>query len=498
VLTLPRLWAAAVLACIFAAVAFTWVHPADFWWHVRLGEAVIDGWGIPRVDTFTFTAEGSRFLHQAWLAGAVLAALHRAGGPELVVMANALAFTAAYDLVLDTARRIAGSLRAAAGATALGFTASLENWAVRPQTFSVLLLVLTCLLLWRWRLGQLSSRWLAVLPLMTAVGANLHGAFITGLLAQAAILGVALVERLVEARAPGNLQRAAGLPLGPLVAAGAASGLASLATPYGAGLYEYVGTIARDPTIRVLIVEWRTPTLESTPGRALALVLLVIAVAATARRRLPDPAALACTLAFGALALTAIRHILWFGFAAVFVLAFILRREPELTTAPSPHPRHRVLGVIVALVLAGVCLVALPWVRGALPLPPERRSLLTPDTPVALAGALATGPGMGRVFADMQYASYLAWRLPGGGRLFIDPRVELFGAERWREYGTIPFGRAPELLDTHRIEHLLLDRTRQPDLVAWAAAHPQWKLDAATPQSVLFSRRPTHPVRNPL
>jgi hypothetical protein len=148
----------------------------------------------------------------------------------------------------------------------------------------------------------------------------------------------------------------------------------------------------------------------------------------------------------------------------------------------------------VALTLAAVALGSLPWLRPLLPLPPERRSLLTPDTPVVLAGTLAERGGQGRVFADMQYASYLLWRLPGGPRLFVDPRIELFGAERWSEYGTISSGHGLGLLDESRVEHLLLDRSRQAGLVAWAAGQPQWALQAATDRAVLYSRRLPPPL----
>lgn len=490
-LTLPRLWAAAVTVCIFAAVAFTWVHPADFWWHVRLGEAVLDGQGIPAVDAFTFTAQGQRFLHQAWLAGTLFAAAHRAGGTELIVLLNATAFALAYGLVLDCARVISGSLRVAAVATALGFAASVENWAVRPQTFSVLLLAGTCWLLWRWRCCGLSPRYLALLPVLTALGANLHGAFVTALLAQGAFVAASLVEQVAPFSRRWNQARRRP---GPLLLAAAASAIATLATPHGTDLYGYLATIAGDRTIHRLILEWGPPTLDTTPGLAFAAVGGLTAALALLRRKLPDLAAVALGVVFGALALTALRNVLWFGFAAAFLTASLFVRQ-GIPPAGAPGPaRRRLLEGAVALTLAAVVLGSLPWLRPLLPLSPERRSLLTPDTPVVLAGTLAESGGQGRVFADMQYASYLLWRLPQGPRLFIDPRIELFGAERWVEYGTISSGRGLGLLDHHRVEHLLLDRTRQAGLVAWASGQPQWALQAATGRSVLYARRLPPPL----
>ena len=111
-LTLPRLWAAAALVCIFAAVSFTWVYPADFRWQLRLGEEVLAGRSIPTTDAYSFTAQGQPFLYQNWLSGVLFALAYRAGGIPLIVLLNALGFTLAYGLLLQVcAWSAGGSLR---------------------------------------------------------------------------------------------------------------------------------------------------------------------------------------------------------------------------------------------------------------------------------------------------------------------------------------------------------------------------------------------------
>ncbi|HLC30258.1 MAG TPA: hypothetical protein VJM51_05710, partial [Dehalococcoidia bacterium] len=117
-LTLPRLWAAAALVCVFFAVSFTWVYPADFWWHLRLGEDILSSGSIPEADGYSFTARGQPFLYQGWLSGVLFALAYRMGGVPLIVLLNALSFTLAYGLLLSLCRWMAGgSLRLAAAAT---------------------------------------------------------------------------------------------------------------------------------------------------------------------------------------------------------------------------------------------------------------------------------------------------------------------------------------------------------------------------------------------
>ncbi len=496
-LTLPRLWAAAVLVCMFAAVAFTWVYPADFWWHLRYGEEILDGRGLLRTDIFTFTQYGQPFLHQAWLSWLALATTYRLGGVELVVLLNALAFTLAYGLLLQVCRWLAGgSLRVAAAAASVGFALSVENWAVRPQTFSVLLFALTWWLLWRYTLGRGATRSLAWLPVVTGLWANLHGAFVLGLLLQA----VFLAGTVASWRFPQVVGRDLPMAAVTTVATGrravylsvalAASAFATLVTPYGIDLYRYVYDVGTSWALHGFILEWGPTTLAAAPGwvfygSALAAVLLVVT-----GRRLPPLALLLSLLVFGVLAASALRNVIWFGFPFAFLVAFTVpARLGAQPRAMKHQPAPRVAPLAVAAVLALVVVGSLPWLRPWLPLPLERRGLLAPDTPVAATDALLATGEPGRVFADMQYAGYLLWRLPSGPHLFVDPRVELFSIEQWEDYGTISRGVTPTGLDGHAIDHLLLHKERQRGLARWVRQQRTWWLIYEDRYSALWERR---------
>ena len=496
-LTLPRLWAAAVLVCLFAAVAFTWVYPADFWWHLRYGEEILDGRGLLRTDIFTFTQYGQPFLHQAWLSWLALATTYRLGGVELVVLLNALAFTLAYGLLLQVCRWLAGgSLRVAAAATLVGFALSVENWAVRPQTFSVLLFALTWWLLWRYTLGRGGD------PLagLAANGDRTVGQPAWGICAGAAAASGVSSGTVASWRFPQVLGRDLPMAAVTTVATGrravylsvalAASAFATLVTPYGIDLYRYVYDVGTSWALHGLILEWAPTTLAAAPGwvfygAALAAVLLVVA-----GRRLPPLALLLSLLIFGVLAASALRNVIWFGFPFAFLVAFTVPARLGAQPRAMKHPpAPRVVPLAVAVVLALLVVGSLPWLRPWLPLPPERRGLLAPDTPVAATDALLATGEPGRVFADMQYAGYLLWRLPSGPHLFVDPRVELFSIEQWEDYGTISRGVTPTGLDGHAIDHLLLHKERQRGLARWVRQQRTWWLIYEDRYSALWERR---------
>lgn len=480
-LSLPRLWAVAALVCIFVAVSFTWVYPADFWWHLRVGEEILSGNGIPTADVYSFTARGQPFVYQYWLSEALLALTYRMGGIPLIVLLNAISFTVAYGLLLSICVWMAdGSLRVAAAAAFGGFLLGVENWAVRPQTFSVVLFALTLWLLWRYALGKGGPRSLILFPLITGLWANLHGAFPLGLALQGAfILGLVLsrVRRLPFRTLPE-------VALLPLCLALVGSGLATLATPYGLRLYVYLFTILIESSIREFIVEWARPTLGTAPGNALFIsigLLLLLWVVSHARVYAPS---LVSLVVVGLLALSSQRQVLWFGFVAAPVAATLLaglaakvaERLGRNTFSDYPQESHaRALSLAVLLFLLFLCLAALPWLRPLLPLPAGRQSLVSPDTPVAATEALLAEGSPGRTFADMQYASYLLWRAPGEASVFADSRIELYSYNLWVDYGTISSGQDPHLLEQYRVEALLLSRGRQSELLRWVSQQSGWR-----------------------
>lgn len=467
-LTLPRLWAAAVLVCVFAAVAFTWVYPADFWWHVRYGEIFLQTGSFPTTDSLSFTMSGAPYHFGYRLSDVTWAAALATGGLAGVVFLNALLFTAAFGLVMRACWTVNGhSVRAAAAATALGFAASVENWSPRPQSFSVLLFAATLLILVRYVTGHAPPRWLTALPAVTVVWANTHGAFLLAPVLQATVLaGLLLGRRFGGAQ---DSRR----PVAPLVAATLTSGLACVLLDVDgpAGFMETL-RLPFNPSVRQFALEWGPTTLDAGPGRALLAVTLVTVIAIAATRRRPPLWLLLPALTLLVLGWASLRGVVWAGMGLAPLLAWALGRHTWLS--PAATPRAPLPSLATAGLLALIVVASLPWLRQSLPLPPERRVLAAPDTPFDAGAALADAP-TDRVFSDMQWASFLMWRLPDGGRVFVDPRFELYPPELWEQYGTISLGVRPDLLDLHRIDGLLLHYERQAGLLEWVERQPNWQ-----------------------
>jgi hypothetical protein len=450
-----------------------------------MGELVLDQGRVPEVDLFSYTVPGQPFIYQGWLAGVTFALLYHAGGAPLVIVSNALFLVAAYALLLWHCRGEGRNTRLAVGATFLALVVSAGNWAVRPQTFSVLLFVALYIVLDRYRQGKKSPLW--VVPLSMALWVNLHGAFITGFLLLGATIGGEVLKRWLPGRPFPVLPWSR---VGWLTLTTVLSGFAILANPVGPRILRYVLNIWNNPAIRGFIAEWQPTGTEIGTSLIFLLTLVGYLLILNLRHRYPDPVDLFLLVATAWLALGGVRNLLWYGLvlAPLMTRALAGREEPP---EPVPNP---VLNVLLIVLVTLIAVLATPWVKGVLPLPENLRGTLAMDTPVATAEVVHDQGLTGRMFQQMESGSYFVWRLWPDVHVFIDPRIELYPGDIWQDYLQISAGRPgyQELLDRYDVEFLVLNRSFQGGLAQQLQDSPGWAwvYENAEEDTVVYRRRP--------
>jgi hypothetical protein len=123
-------------------------------------------------------------------------------------------------------------------------------------------------------------------------------------------------------------------------------------------------------------------------------------------------------------AITAVRNVVWFNFAAVVVLPLSIDAAVRAGRGGrSSHPRLNL--AILGLATVALMLAAVASARRS----PTGRYYSTAGL-AAVRRAVTVDPSL-RVFADERYADWLLWRLPAlRGRVAYDARFELLrGAE---------------------------------------------------------------------
>jgi hypothetical protein len=371
-------WVRAVVcpAVVFIAMNMDRGYQTDFWHHLARGRAIAEAGRVVDVEQFTFTVAGTTVRDANWLTQLAYFRLFELGGMPLVQFANAALLAGAAAVLVWLCRRRSGSIAAASAVGVFAFAGIWQTLLVRPQSASLLLFVVLYAVL----LEAERRRWLlALLPVMMALWANVHGGFPIGLVLIGAFLAGTVAERWAgplwrrlsarsrsttdpagatdvpawhpvdsaandksefglpfaesSHRPPGD---AAPIPTSIFTVRGSAgmipallacllvSTLATLLNPYGHRVYEYVFTLSTLAAGRQ-IEEWLPPSMNLWVGRAWAAsILLLIALLASARRK-PRPRDLFVPLCFLPLACASVRMVPWWLLAVAPVLSALLR-----------------------------------------------------------------------------------------------------------------------------------------------------------------------------
>jgi hypothetical protein len=308
---------------------------------------------------------------------------------------------------------------------------------------------------------------------------NVHGSFVLGLaIALAYLVGTGLASVLGE----GQLGRARLKWVG---AAGASTLVATLVNPQGIGIFAYVRDLTGNQAVRAFTGEWQPPTPATPLGMLLGLSVLGLMLVLARRRERPRISEMLVLAGMLWLAWSAARNVLWYGIvvAPLFGEGLAQMRRRAVAERVERHLPWPGLG-LAALIGVGLVLVqpwtvqslTLPGAFGDRTLPPPAPPLLTTETPIAATTYLRTHPG-GRLFAEMGYASYVIWAVPGQ-QTFVDPRMELFPSTVWADYGAMSSGDgAIELADRYGIDRILLSTLTQPGLSAALRASSRWALE---------------------
>ncbi|WP_029215278.1 hypothetical protein [Kallotenue papyrolyticum] len=477
--SLDQLWGLATVALLMLRVQTTPIAPNDFWWHLAVGRQIVATGQIPLVDHFSFTRAGMPYYNQPWLAQTLMYAVYRLGGVEALAALQALVIGGAYALLYQVSRREGAGPRLAALLTLTGTLVAMDNWQIRPQTYAVPLFVGALAVLLRWRRALQAPLWL--LPLLMVIWVNLHGTFVLLPLLCAAVGAGALLERR-RADWPGWR------PWGTLAGWTLAALLATLLNPRGPAVYGYVFGLVGDRAVAELVTEWASPLRDlDSPMTVIFWILLAGfgALLIVRRRRITSTVVL-LTLPFLALALQSVRNILWFGIVSVPITTWLLA-----ASGPA-RPRVRVeivaLNRAIAALLLALLIATLPWWKEALGLPPQLGRLLTPDTPVEAVRRLQALPARPqRLFHEMGFGSYLIWAAPEQ-RVFVDPRIELYSYDQWRDYIALGQGRRLEELTTrYGFDGWLVSPRLQKELVAALEHNPRWQRVFSTDEAVFFA-----------
>jgi hypothetical protein len=327
---------------------------------------------------------------------------------------------AAALLMLYASARVRHSATASIAVLLLSLLVIEPRAMPRPHLVSCIGLAACAYAIERWRV---SGRAVFVIAIV-AMWANFHSEAVFG----AALVGLFGVCEWV---APSVLTRASAARVAGV---GALALAATLATPYGIGMWRYLLENALVPQA-LRIAELQAPTLDTYPAFFAYLVTLAVLLAVSPKRsRLSE---IAVIITFALLGLRYIR----FTPLIVFAVAPILASRLDAVMQKGWDRRAvfaTVAAILVATLPASPLRMARAWRVGA-------DAMAPPDMFSADAIAFARAHQLsGPVFNSMNLGGYLTWMMPEV-RVFQDSRLQAYPAghftaildasesvERWR------------------------------------------------------------------
>lgn len=442
----------------------------DFWWHLKVGELILERGQIPSIDLFSFTEYGKAFSYPNWLAEVVFYLLWRVGGLELLVVFNTVVITTAFFIVYRTSLLSVISTRAVAMLMLVAALSFALYSNLRTQIFSFLFLALLLLVLWNYRI-QRHAKLIWLIPLLMVVWVNVHGAYIIGLI----VLGCFLISESVRywLASPTKEQHNIVAPpaLYRLAMVVALAFAATLVNPYGIDIYRYVQQVGSDPSSQLFVIEWQPPSITN-PEHLLTFFLPFfssILVFIYSHRHL-DLTELGMFLFFSIFGLISVRNGIWFVIAVIPIAVWhlqytplysILLRANQRETASQPLPWFA-LAINWSLLVGFVIMTILvsPWVRPQLGIAALRPSLIDPSIPVAAFEYIEKTGINGRMFHHQDFGDYMIWQLWPQQYTFIDGRVHLFSYDVVYDYLQALDGLNWErIMDKYNISYIFLPKT---------------------------------------
>ena len=383
-------------------------------WHLRLGRDILASGSVPRHDTLTYTHPGADWVDQSWGFDVMLAAVVDARGYPAVLAIAALGLAVLYasmarGLIRDGASPLAGIV-AAVMAMAIGSI----HFLARPHLFTFAFAYLT------FRACQKQhdrgGRAVFLVPLYTAILANLHGGFvILPMIAATAGFGHAI---------SGPWDAARRREVRTFAAAAILSALAAIANPYGIGLYRHVANLLVSSGVTSLIIEYQPAPFGKPGADVLEWVLLALIGLPVVSSRRIDRYQLAHVLVWLHLALTTIRNAPFFAMAAAPALAALIdglplsfrgswKRDDRGSLWPAAAT-----AVLLGLIVAGVGMGGYDPTKW----------------PLDAVATLDRQPASARLFHEQDWGGFIEAETQPLRRAYIDDRFELYGKDAIVEY----------------------------------------------------------------
>ena len=491
----------------FIAVAVSVTHALwanDVWWHLKTGEWILRHRTVPRIDLYSYTVSNHPWLDLSWGFQLLLYIFYNVFGVNGIIFFKVSIVTVTFILLFRFFYPKIG-LSLLLPILSITLLATHERLVERPEILSYFFLVFYLLIVEKNRLKP--TKLLYVLPLLQILWVNTHALFILGLLI---LISNCLGELLSWLSSRGK-ERVSFPKRECLVAV--ASCCVTVVNPYGlqGALFPLTlfGRINGELQVFTMgIREFARPLAQYDLSLTLFLYKFLLIAGLFSfllnHKRFP-PAHGILFFTFAYLSLLARRNIAPFSFVA----CFLILKNLEGLFSEKPHFLERLQESFVVKrmkpvfntgLFAFVLLLPIPFVTHAFYEREEgfykRFGLGISEHRYCIQAAdfIEKSGVSGNFFnSGLEIGDYLLWRFYPDRKVFMDGRLEVYGAhflEELFQLLNVP-SLWPKWVETYRINFCILDHTneRNEGLLRWVFHSPEWGLIYLDEQIAIFIKR---------
>jgi len=454
------------------------VRDLDNWWHVRVGQWILQNHSFPHNGILSRTAVDRPWAAYSWGYEVVLAQFYKwLDITGIGLFGVILTVAAAFSVYLMT-RRLSGRFWVAClTATAAGFV-FLFNSCPRPVFFSVILFAAVLTLTFEAnRTGNV--RPLYWLPLVFAIWANLHIQFIYGLLVICLLFTKSVVCKIAPSFGQKSEANPPPLPMETLALVLGACALATCLNPYSYHLYEIVYGYAKAKVPYQIILELQAPNFRLF-RHYVELLLAGAAFFALGRSRKIDLFKLGL-LALSAIAAFRTSRDAWF--LCVTAAACLADLPADEAERDRPETFYEYAGLAVFLVLSGLLLARFTdFNRMALD------DAISAEFPVKAVNFLRQNPQPGPLYNTLDWGGFLTWYMPDYP-VAIDGRTDLYGDDLTLKFFATANGDESYLTDPYLNSAGVILLQKTVPLATGLAMDPRFQKIYEDRLAVVFVRR---------
>ncbi len=425
-----RLLQLIVLASLLSALAaramslkFS-VLDLDVWWHLKVGEWIVDHHAFPHTGILSRTAADRPWSAYSWVYEVLLSRVYAWFGlVGFGIFGTLLTLAVAYA-VFWMIRRISGRFWVACVLAAITCSAFLFSLMPRPVFLSMIFYAVTlAVLMASQRTGHVG--FLYWLPLIFLLWANCHIQFVYGIFVVGLFAGVHVLQQLGKRSGftPEFIQPSR-LPSGKVLLVLLASIVATCIGPYSYHLYTTALSYAGSKFPYTFIREFQSLSFRAV-SNYVELLLAGAAFFTLGRRKQVNLFALALLIVTSVVAFRTMRDSWFLCIAAAACIADSWNREPSNVDEPSTHERRETLlqhaGLVVALALM-MFLIARNTdfdMRGL-------DDAISSEFPVKAVNFLRQNPQQPPLYNTFDWGGFLTWYMPDYP-VAIDGRTDLYG-----------------------------------------------------------------------